>query len=115
MLQLEIGGRPFEFEDVRISPVHDRSERFYLDVRKNGISCEEYVGLLNVLADAADPSERAAHIKIGRQQFKFDDCRVTPKKADGNRYYVDVRAYLSSYSEYQEAAKALGDAETCGG
>ena len=114
MLKLTIGEQPFEFENVRVSPVHDSSGRFYLDIRKSGLLCEGYVGLLNALADATDPSDKTAQLKIGDQQPEIDDCRVTPKKSDNGDYYVDVRAYLSSFSDYQKAAKALADAENCG-
>ena len=109
-LTLAAGPHRHFFTAVTVSPHSDRHGRFYLDVRKNGISPREYAGLCSDLASTQGAAgEWRALLNIGGREFAFENCEVTPKDASQNRYYVDVRAHTDA-SGYQQVAQALAAA-----
>ena len=113
-LALAAGAHRHFFTGVTVSPHSDLQGRFYLDVRKNGISPGEYAGLCNDLASTGGAAgEWRALLDIQGQEFAFGDCEITPKEASQNRYYVDVRAHTDSLG-YQQVVEALAAAATAG-
>ena len=96
---------------VTVSPHSDPQGRYYLDVRKNDISSNDYVSLCNDLAATQGSDGWHARLNIGGLTFDFDSCQITPKGTAKNRYYVDVRAHTDA-SGYKQVMKALAAAAT---
>ena len=94
-----------------MSPHSDRHGRYFLDVRKNDISPDEYARLCGDLATTLGTGGWHAHLDIDGLTFDFDSCEVTPNDTTRNSYYVDVRANTDA-SGYQQVAEALAAAAT---
>ena len=99
------------FPEVTVSPRSDRHGRYFLDVRKNDISPDEYARLCGDLATTLGTGGWHAHLDIDGLTFDFDSCEVTPNDTTRNSYYVDVRANTDA-SGYQQVAEALAAAAT---
>ena len=109
-LTLATGPHHQHFSGVSVTPYSDRQGRFFLDVRKDGISAGEYAGLCGDLASTRGAAGGwRARLDIGGQAFDFDNCEVTPNKTAHNRYYVDVRAFTDAPG-YEQLVLALAAA-----
>ena len=106
---LTAGPKSHFLPGVRVSPCSDPQGRYFLDVRKNGISSDDYVSLCDDLAATPGTDGWHARLDIGGLTFDFDSCQITPKDTAQNRYYVDVRAY-TDVSGYKQVMKALAAA-----
>ena len=97
------------FLGVTVSPHSDRHGRYFLDVRKDPISADDYAGLCGDLATTLGAGGWHAHLDIDGLTFDFTNCEVTPKDTARNSYYVDVRAHTDALG-YQQVAEALAAA-----
>ena len=97
------------FSGVTVTPHSDRQGRFFLDVRKNNISSDDYVRLCDNLATTPGADGWHAHLDIGGRAFDFNKCEVTPNDTARGIYYVDVRASTDD-SGYRQVLKALATA-----
>lgn len=98
------------FSEVTVSPVSDRQGRYFLDVRKNGVSGDNYSSLCNDLATTFGSGGWRAHLNIAGTIFDFD-CEITPNDTAGGSYYVDVRAHTDAPG-YRSVIEALAAATT---
>ena len=98
------------FSGVTVSPISDRQGRYFLDVRKNGVSGGDYSSLCNDLATTLGSGGWRARLNIAGTIFNFE-CEVTPNDAAGDSYYVDVRAHTDA-AGYRNVIEALAASAT---
>ena len=98
------------FSGVNVSLNSDLQGRYFLDIRKNDISSDEYAGLCSDLASTQGAAGGwRAHLDIDGQTFDFENCEVTPNDTSRNLYYIDVRTHTDA-SNYKQVANALAAA-----
>lgn len=96
------------FSGVTVSPVSDRQGRYFLDVRKNNVSGDDYASLCEDLATTLGTGGWRAHLNIAGRTFAFD-CEITPSDTGRGSYYVDVRAHTDA-PRYKKVMEALAAA-----
>ena len=93
-----------------MSPVSDRQGRYFLDVRKNNVSGDDYSSLCDDLATTLGSGGWRAHLNIAGTTFDFD-CEITPNDTARGSHYVDVRAHTDAPG-YKKVMEALAAAAT---
>lgn len=105
-ITLTAGPVRHHYKGVTVSPHSDVHGRYFLDVRKNDISPDDYVTLCNEMASGLGAGSWRARLEIGGTVLNFDNCEVTPKDTAHNSYYLDVRVH-TDVPGYRHAMEAL--------